>query len=367
MLVIGQLPPPVHGSNVMTKRFVESLTADKFPWGIVEKKFSAQLTEVGKKDPKKLLKIPKLLRDVMGAVRENKPDFCVYFISVGISSLLVDCFILDQLRRKKIPYILYFHGRGYKIFESKILFRRIVRSILSNALGGLVLGKALKSDVSHCIREDRLYVLPNAIPERNPVQKKQKGITDKNLHILFLSNLIPGKGPMTVLKVAEQLLKTESGVRFTLAGRAASDDYLTQLKTFISKSGLEDSVTMTGPVYGENKMQLLDSADIFIFPTNFKKETFGIVNLEAIQCGIPVISTPIGAIPEIIEDGVNGFIVDPIDIDLMTKQVRTLIKDKNMRQRMGRNGMRIFKERYSLEAYRKNLKSAMLFFNNLLS
>lgn len=369
VLVIGQLPPPVHGSNVMTERFMESLAAVNIPAVIVEKKFSTQLTEVGKNDPKKLLKIPELLKNVRQTIAENKPDLCVYFISVGITSLLVDCIVLSILRHRDIPYVLYFHGLGYKHYESKIIIRNIVRKALGNALGGMVLGRALIADVSHCIPESRLYILPNAIPGMTPDEqqrlnrKKEKSYT----HVVFLSNLIPAKGPMVVLRLAKIIAEKEPSVRFTLAGRAASTGYLNQIKAFIKAAGLESTVNLPGPVYGKEKIGLLCSADIFVFPTSFSKETFGIVNLEAIQWGIPVISSPIGAIPEIIQDGVNGFIVDPSDISLLADRVLSLVRNKVLRQEMGANGIQFFNEKYSMAAYRKNLRSAMMFFNDLIS
>lgn len=369
VLVIGQLPPPVHGSNVMTERFMDSLNAIGVTSAIVEKKFSEQLEDVGKRNPRKLLKVPNLYRDVCQAITKVKPDLCIYFISVGLASLLVDSLILELLYRKKVSYVLYVHGKGYKKYESNLVFKKVVQNALRKAVGAMVLGDSLKNDINHCIPNDRLYVLPNAIPALPPDLRRQRDrIKEKPyVHVIFLSNLIPDKGPMVVLNLAKIMMEKDLAVKFTLAGRATSSEYLNRLKAFIKEFGLEDIVKLAGPVYGEEKTMLLDSADIFIFPTSFPKETFGIVNLEAIQWGIPVISSPIGAIPEIIEDGVNGFIVDPTDLDLLTKRLVALVSDQEMRHRVGENGIRIFDERYSLEAYRKNLESAMIFFKRINS
>ena len=73
--------------------------------------------------------------------------------------------------------------------------------------------------------------------------------------------------------------------------------------------GIEDYVEFHGATTGEAKRQAFVEADIFVFPTFFPVETFGIVNIEALEAGLPVITTPVAAIPEIIKDGINGYLV----------------------------------------------------------
>lgn len=366
VLVVGQLPPPVHGSNVMTKRFMEALETNNIAATIVEKTFSNQLHKVGKKSLNKLLKVPSLYQRVSMAISKDKPDYCVYFISVGWSSLLVDCLILHKLKKQNIPYILYFHGIGYRNYEKLFnpLLKAVIRKCLSNALGGLVLGERLKADVNHCIADDRLYVLPNGIPaveKLSTYPEKDHG----SVHVIFLSNLIPSKGPDVFLAMAREVHKQEPKVNFFLAGRHISEDYFDKLNDYISKEGLEETINILGPVYGEDKDRLLNNADMLVFPTSFEKETFGIVNIEAMMWGIPVISSPKGAIPEIIRDGVNGFIVDPNNLPLLVDRVLTLVRNPELRQQMGKIGEYLFHQNYSLDAYTRNLKMALEFFEQL--
>ena len=364
ILVIGQLPPPVHGSNVMTERFLAALEQSGYQTEIVEKTFSKSMAEVGRVAYRKALKVPDLYRRVADAISRRKPDCCVYFISVGLRSLLVDCLLLALLRKRKVPYLLYFHGKGYPAYESLryLPVRHLVRAALANARGGLVLGETLKEDVNHCIPDERLLVLPNGIPQ---LDDRQGALVKKDaaqVSIVFLSNLIPTKGPMRFLKMARRVREQEPGVRFTMAGRHASDHYLAQLKQFIAREGLGECVESPGPVYGADKDLLLRQADIMVFPTNFDKETFGVVNIEAMQWGVPVVSSPVGAIPEIIRDGVNGFIVDPEDISALSERVLQLVRDPVLRRRMGDAGRKLFARHYSLDAYHDNVRRAMEFF-----
>ncbi len=363
ILVIGQLPPPVHGSNVMAERFMQALAANGYGCEIVEKTFSRSISEMEKISYRKVKMVPDLCRRVLSAVRGQRPDICVYFISVGLQSLLVDCLILWMLRKRNVPYVLYFHGKGYRTYESPHYFplRPIVRTALKNAVGGLVLGERLKEDVSHCIPDHRLFVIPNGIPSLGAVQnvsprKEGNGI----VRVVFLSNLIPSKGPMRFLMMAKQVRPREPCVRFTLAGGHASEPYLHELKDFIAAKKLSDCVELPGPVYGREKEKLLREMDILVFPTS--KETFGIVNLEAMQRGVPVVSSPVGAIPEVVRDGVSGYIVDPDDIEALADRVLRLVRDPELRLSMGNAGREIFEHNCSLDAYYRNTQRAVEFF-----
>lgn len=364
VLVIGQLPPPVHGSNVMTERFMDALVANGYPASIVEKTFSQRMDQVGRISLKKLAMVPDLCRRVITALETDRPDCCVYFISVGLRSLLVDCFVLSILRRRGIRYLLYFHGKGYRVYESRkyLPVRGLIRSALANAWGGLVLGERLKDDVAHYLRNERLYILPNGIPANigadGNVEKERGG----SLTVAFLSNLIPAKGPLRFLQMAKLVHAVDTRVRFVVAGRHTSDRYLAELQDYIRESGLEGCVELPGPVYGEEKDQLFHKMDVLVFPTSFDKETFGIVNIEAMHYGVPVISSPVGAIPEIIRDGINGYIVAPDDIATLAERVITLVRDPDLRRRMGAAGRQLFARHYSLEAYSANVRRALDFF-----
>lgn len=359
ILVIGQLPPPVHGSNVMTERFMDALAACGYEARIVEKTFSKRMDEVGKASYRKVLKIPDLFRRVAAAAENFRPDFCVYFISVGLQSLLVDCLVLRLLKWRNIPYLLYFHGKGYRAYESArfLQVRGIIHTALRNAAGGLVLGEALKQDVNHLIPNNRLLVLPNGIPEpEQPPAPNQK--TEPPL-VVFLSNLLPAKGPLRFLQMAKLVHAAEPGVRFVMAGRHTTETYLQELKMFIQEEGLASCVELPGPVYAADKARLFNAVDILVFPTSFEKETFGLVNIEAMQYGVPVISSPVGAIPEIIQDCETGYIVDPENISLLADRVLTLVRDPALCQQMGEAGRSRFYRHYSLVAYTRNVRTCM--------
>ncbi len=110
-----------------------------------------------------------------------------------------------------------------------------------------------------------------------------------------------------------------------------------------------------GPKYGEEKSRLFLQADIFCFPTYYPPEAFPLVLLEAMQFGKPVVSTYEGAIPEIVDEGVTGFLVPPKDFHALSEKLEILIADSELRERMGKAGRMKFFEKYTVDIFERNL------------
>ena len=101
----------------------------------------------------------------------------------------------------------------------------------------------------------------------------------------------------------------------------------------------------------KKKIKFFRTSDIFVFPTYYERETFGIVNIEAMSWGLPVISSTEGAIPEIVQDGVTGFIVNPKSPEEIADKIMILINNSDLRIKMGMKGREVYKSKYTPESY----------------
>jgi glycosyltransferase involved in cell wall biosynthesis len=289
---------------------------------------------------------------------------CIYFIAVGKSALLVDTFLILLIRLCQIPYILRFGGKGYRLLKNEgAVWKFIVSFSLSNALGGIVLGQKMKRDVNMFIPNNRLVYVPNGISNKH---NKSLRKNHKNIRILYLSNLVPSKGSFELLKAANILIQRNKNIRLILAGADSSPAFTNQLKSYIKRNKLDKYVKMPGVVNGERKYSLLESSDIFVLPSYFRYEVFGTVNIEAMSCGLPVVSSNEGAIPEIIQDGVNGFIINPKSPEDIANKLSILITNHDLRENMGAKGREFFEAKYTLEAHARNLDNAIMFFEKIL-
>jgi glycosyltransferase involved in cell wall biosynthesis len=356
----------MHGSNVMAALFLESLQKLGYRVKMIQKTFSKKVEEVEKFSLGKLAKIPFLGLKVVRQLFKEKPDICFYFITVSLAGFLLDTLYISLLRLFNVPYVLYCHGKGFKALEKSYGFMRLIlTNILGNAKGALVLGERLKEDLSPYLDPARMFVLPNAIPD-NTTGHKPPDFRDKaKIQVLFLSNLIPSKGVLEFLQMANLVAVRAPNVHFILAGPKFSENFYQILLDFIQREGLENIVELPGGLYGEKKNQAFRESDIFVFPTYYEFETFGLVNLEAMQWSLPIISSNEGSIPEVVVDGKNGFIVNPKDIPQLVDRVLRLLNDRELRLRMGLEGRKMFSKYFTIDQYQKNLANAIKFFQNI--
>jgi glycosyltransferase involved in cell wall biosynthesis len=108
---------------------------------------------------------------------------------------------------------------------------------------------------------------------------------------------------------------------------------------------------MPGEIAGNDKARLLISSDIFVFPTCYPYEGHPFVILEAMAAGLPVISTDQGAIRETVLDGLTGFIVPHSDPRAIAEKILLLLRDSDLRRRMGSASRDRFLRHFTLERW----------------
>jgi len=91
---------------------------------------------------------------------------------------------------------------------------------------------------------------------------------------------------------------------------------------------------------------ILPVADTLLLPS--EQESFGLVCLEAMSCGVPVVATNVGGVKEVVEHGRTGFLHDPFDVDAMSSSVLELLRNEDMRVGMGKDGRRVALEKFAM-------------------
>jgi glycosyltransferase involved in cell wall biosynthesis len=158
-------------------------------------------------------------------------------------------------------------------------------------------------------------------------------------------------GWLVTLEAAKAVLSFRRDVRFVFCGGwwpLSDERFALQL---VSEWGIAENIEFHGIVVGEAKTRVFESADIFVFPTFFPVETFGIVNLEAMEAGLPIITTSRGAIPEIVEDGVNGYLIAENDPEELAAKILLLADDQDLRCQIGIRNRKKFMERFTADAF----------------
>ena len=167
--------------------------------------------------------------------------------------------------------------------------------------------------------------------------------------LLFLSNLIESKGIYVLLEACRML--KEEGIVFQCDYVGGESKLISgeSFRNAIAERGLTDCVTYHGPQYGAAKDRFFRGADIFVQPTS--DDCFPLTLVEAMQYRLPIVSTDVGAIPDIVTDGVNGFVCPQRDVDALAVALRKLIAEPQMRVAMGQRGYELYRERMTLEVF----------------
>lgn len=177
---------------------------------------------------------------------------------------------------------------------------------------------------------------------------------EKITSILFLSNLIESKGVFTLLEACA-ILKTKK-IQFNCVFIGGEGDIdIAKFNKKVTELDLVDNVTYQGKKYGEAKYQAYSNADIFAFPTYYRNETFGLVNLEAMQHSLPIVSTFEGGIPDLVIDGFNGFLVPQRSVIELADKLETLILNPSLRKSMGIAGKKLYEDKFTLEIFENRM------------
>jgi len=154
--------------------------------------------------------------------------------------------------------------------------------------------------------------------------------------LLFVGGIEPRKGLHYLIRA---LFLTNKDVEVTIAGAGSlGRRYEAYLKNMIAKLNVQKQVKFLGIVDEKEKWKLYRFSDAFILPSIH--EAFGLVILEAMSVGLPVIASNVGGIPEIIKDGYNGLLFEPRNPKDLAEKINTLLNDSEMRERISRNAKR---------------------------
>ena len=460
ILFIAPLPPPVHGSAMVSQYIKDSrLVNEQHDCDFVNLSTSRRMDEIGKGGVKKLLRFVGAYLTLLWKLFTRRYDLCYLAITCHGVGFLKDApfVLLCKLFRRKV--MIHQHNKGMSRYVERWPYRWLLPLVYRNTRV-MLLSWHLYPDIAAVVKREQVVVCANGVPPlqvigeglkvkgQQPIAKSQAPDTTQefshadytdytedsclagnvgqheldaitqNTHcfarvghpegdgaaelqansqglcqrarckftykslsecsqssttelltansqapsakILFLSNLIPSKG-VYVLLDACRVLK-ERGLAFIcdFVGGETKEISAEVFREAVTARGLEEHVTYHGPKYGEEKHRFFMNADVFVFPTFYFNECFPLVLLEAMQWRLPLVSSDEGGIPDIVQDGVNGFVSPRQDVDSLANALEQLITNPALRRQMGEAGYQRYCEEFTLEAFEKRFAAELL-------
>jgi glycosyltransferase involved in cell wall biosynthesis len=232
----------------------------------------------------------------------------------------------------------------------------IGKRILKVADGIQFLNSGLNKSISELdININKVFVLTRGIDIElfkprggNNSLKSELGIKDGDVVILYVGRLEPVKGVNYLLHAAKKLIPHYKNIKFLIVGDGSlRNEYETCTKFF------SDNIIFTG--FRKDIPELMNISDIFMLPS--LSEDMSNVVMEAGASGLPVISTEVGAVPQIVLDGKTGILVKPRDVDGLVDALKKVIDIPLLAKEMGRRGRKRMEEEYSWEIICKRIEN----------
>jgi glycosyltransferase involved in cell wall biosynthesis len=249
-----------------------------------------------------------------------------------------------------VPYLFHIHSGEFAEFyehECGALSRGIVRVVLRQAIGVLVLTPRWRAIVQKIEPKASLYVLPNPVrvPEHLPSHRLRAR------RVLFLGRLREKKGVFDLIKAIVLVNQELTNIEFVLAG----DGDLEAVRAAARDNGVDGSIVLPGWVGGRDKERLLAISDVFVLPSYFEGLPVGI--LEAMALGVPVVATRVGGIPDMVTNREHAILVEPGDVRGLAQAVVALLRERDLADRLIKNAHARVKEHYSQDVVAEKLGS----------
>jgi phosphatidylinositol alpha-1,6-mannosyltransferase len=287
----------------------------------------------------KVGKLARRVRAVRGVIAEAHPD-AIYAADwrAGLVGLIAS--------GGKVPYVIMLHGSEF-IPGSQTPFVRPIQIRVMNRARRLICNSSFTRDLAIRTGVDaaRTGVVgvgsdpDQFVPIADRAAARERFSVDRHRVILTVARLGRRKGHETVLGAMPRIMRDVPDAIYLIAGVGP---YKTRLQTLVSELNIGDRVRFLGEVAEQDLVALYNACDVFVLASHDDPregvEGFGIVLLEAACCERPTIGARSGGIPEALDDGVTGILVDPASPEQTADAVVRILTQPELAARMGRAG-----------------------------
>jgi glycosyltransferase involved in cell wall biosynthesis len=354
VIIIGPLPPPVHGVTVAIKRVLDSHIGNHCRLVHLDTSDHRAVSTIGAVD---LLNYWHAVRSYLLLITyclRYRPDVVYVPISQSLIGYLRDSvyFFITRLF-SRATVVIHLHGGHFgRFYETRSNWtRRYVDFTMGMVGRAIVLGRMFIPIFTRWLPESRIDVVPNGTDSFITGIVEKVGKQGREVRtITYLSSLMRTKGILDFIKAAGLCLDEEPGLSFRIAGEWWNEDRTIKDETLAAiEERNADRIQFLGLVSGKEKEELFLSSDIFVLPTYYPFEGQPTVIIEAMAAGCPVISTNHAAIPETVIDGDTGILIPPRNSEALSAAILTLVHDGATFRQMSHAAFQRYQEHYTAE------------------
>lgn len=243
-----------------------------------------------------------------------------------------------------VPTILHVHGSEFAVFGDRLSppLRAILASEMARAARIIVIGRFWRQYLMERLEiEDRkVIVVANGVPVPTAMPRHP----GDGCRLVYLGALGSRKGTSDLLRALASPRLRSLQWDAVIAGNGD----VAAFRAEATALGIADRVALPGWIGPEEAQALLASAAVFVLPSY--NEGLPVAVLEAMAAGIPVVTTRVGAIPDLGIDNAAGFLIDPGSIEDLTDRLATLVGDPALREQFGANGRRRVESDFTIDS-----------------
>ena len=365
ILLASPLPPPYSGYETITEYLLRSKITKEFDVIHLDTSNRRSNSERGRFDILNSLQTLKLTMNLFRLliihrpqianipIARNKAGFLKWSVLIWIASV----FRTDIVSRLGGEDFDKFYG------ASSSLMKKYIRFILKQISTVIVRAQRLKSQFDGLVPEEKIRVvyLPIDTAEFRDISDKPNGKVPRGeIKVLYVSHISKAKGALDLLKAIPIVVNQVSDIKFLFAGDIIKvernilhignpPDILREIDSIIEKYKIRHYIEFLGLVVGQNKISTFLDADIFVFPSY--SEGFPFVVLEAMAAGLPIVATPVGALPEVFKDGENVLFADRGNPQDIAEKILMLIRNPALREKMIAINHKNIEKRFNMDRF----------------
>jgi len=368
ILFVVPVPPPFAGPEVSSKILLESPLRESFDITHVLSNVNTENKYKGKISLRSCLRFLAVLIRTMKAIFKERPAFVYTLLSQNVTGFIRDSIlvILSRICGRKV--IVHFRGSNFHNFYryKSNFFKWYIRKILNLCAMIIIQASWLKEWFSSIVPQEKLKVIYNAIPNTELIRLKsiERKVEKKDVTILFMNHLSVPKGLLVLLEAAKDIVCQENFINFNIAGdiiTKESNIFFDQNGERIKFGDLESTIDeikkdkvlsrcirFLGEIRDTHeKDKLFTNADVFTLPSYSEGCPMSV--LEAMAAGLPVLVTRVGALQEIIKDGINGFFLNTGDVQDLKEKILKIAQENESREAMGKANKSMIKSEFNIE------------------
>lgn len=261
--------------------------------------------------------------------------------------------LVSEIFSKKT--LFHIHGGGFGEFyqNSNRFVKFIIRKIFNLPDRVIVLSSTWKRICANFAPENKIVVLENFVDlSQYSTFKREADPSNDMVKVLFIGGVeAKEKGIYDIFKAMPRVIEGCKNILFLFVACSS----IKKPRSMDQKKEMTSHARFLGYLHGDEKLRVFKESNIFLLPSY--SEGLPITMLEAMAAGLSIIATSVGAIPEVIEDGKNGILIEPGDHYALAKGILRLAEDRNLRRKMGRDNVNKIRKQYDRAVIMKKLEN----------